>query len=85
MIFSGSSRSEKSRYFDEKLLRARTKLKEFETFPKILDNFSLANRNNHEENFLLNLLGIFGTDFFSPEVNLHKARPRGILRQIRTA
>ena len=65
MNFSGSTHSIESTYFNEKLGRARTKLKEFPTLQKIMGNFNSENKNNHTENFLLNLMSMFGANFYS--------------------
>lgn len=66
MNFTGSTRSSESTYFSEKLERAKIKLKEFPTFLKIV-SFNSANQNNHTENFLLNLMGMFGANFYTQE------------------
>ena len=70
MNFSGSTHSPESTYFDEKVERARIKLKEFPALQKVLDNFNLANRENHTENALLNILGMFGSEYSSQDTKL---------------
>lgn len=70
MNFAGSTHSQESTYFEEKVERARNKLKEFPTLQEVLENFNLANRENHTENALLNILGMFGSEYTSQESKL---------------
>lgn len=70
MNFSGSTHSKESTYFNEKIERAKTKLKEFSTLQKVLDNFKSADRENHTENALLNILGMFGSEYPSKDTQL---------------
>ena len=53
-----------SPYFEDKLNKARSKLKEFPTIASIIDNFNLANRENHTENLFINLLSASVSDAF---------------------
>ena len=64
MIFTCATYQSDSPYFEEKLDRARNKLKEFPTILSIVDNFNSANRENHTENVLLNLLSASVSDVF---------------------
>lgn len=63
-VFIGATYQGDSPYFEDKLTKARNKLKEFPTISSIVDNFSLANRENHTENALLNLLNAAVSDAF---------------------
>ena len=63
-VFIGSTYQGDSPYFEDKLTKARNKLKEFPTISRIVDNFNLANRENHTENALLNLLSAAVSDAF---------------------
>jgi len=78
MNFSGSTRSSESTYFSEKLERAKIKLKEFPALLKIV-SFDSANPNNHTENFLLNLMGMFGANFYTQD---ELARYDGFLKRL---
>ncbi len=64
MIFSGATQQDESTYFEDKVSKARNKLKEFPTILSVVDNFNLANRHNHTENVLLNLLSASVEDIF---------------------
>ncbi len=64
MIFSGATQQDESTYFEDKLNKARNKLKEFPTISSVVDNFNLANRENHTENVFLNLLSASVSDAF---------------------
>ncbi len=64
MIFSGATQQDESTYFEDKLSKARNKLKEFPTILSVVDNFNLANKYNHTENLLLNLLSASVEDIF---------------------
>lgn len=67
MNFMGSTHSPESTYFDEKLERARIKLKEFPALQKVINNFNSANRENHDKNAILNILSMFDAGFMSQE------------------
>ena len=64
MIFTGATYQGDSPYFEDKLNKARTKLKEFPTILSIVNNFNLANRENHTENLFINLLSASVSDAF---------------------
>ncbi|MBM3233599.1 hypothetical protein FJZ19_00725 [Candidatus Pacearchaeota archaeon] len=64
MIFMGATYQSDSPYFEDKLIKARNKLKEFPTIASVVDNFNLANRENHTENIILNLLSAAVSDAF---------------------
>lgn len=63
-VFMGATYQGDSPYFKEKLDKARDKLKEFPTISSIVDNFNLANRENHTKNLFLNLLNASVSDAF---------------------
>ncbi len=64
MIFTGATYQGDSPYFEDKLDKARSKLKDFPTIANIVDNFNLANRENHPGNFFINLLSASVSDAF---------------------